>query len=89
MNPAKSQDPSPRRSGEDTSLERALLRNIVQRNTNGSLPIVSRFLSQRAQPISSEKIQSILQAALDLTEDFALDFELDEEFEALERSVVD
>jgi hypothetical protein len=87
MNPAKSQDPSPRRSG-DTSLERALLRNI-QRNTNGSLEMVSPFMSQRAQPISSEKLQSILQAALDLTEDFHLEFELDEEFEALERSVVD
>jgi hypothetical protein len=66
------------------------LRNI-QQNQNGSLPIVSPFLLQpRTQPISVEMLRSILQAALDLTESegIDIDFELDEEFEALERSVV-
>jgi hypothetical protein len=89
MNPdTKSQDQALRRSG-DTSLEQALFRNI-QQNQNRSLPIVSPFLLQpRTQPISVEMLRSTLQAALDLSESLDLDlvFELDEEFEALERSV--
>jgi hypothetical protein len=52
--------------------------------------MVSPFLLQRTQLISLEELRSTLQAALDLTssEDLDLDFDLDEEFEALERSVV-
>jgi hypothetical protein len=84
----KSQEQALRRSGK-TSLEWALLRN-VQLNPKGSQPLVSPFLFQRTQPISVEKVWSILQEALDLTslEDLDLDIELDEEFEALGRSVV-
>jgi hypothetical protein len=85
MNTDKSQDQALRKSC-DISLEQALLRNVRQ-NQNGSLPTISPF---QTQPISVEKLRETLQAALDLTlsEDFDLNFELDEEFEALERSVV-
>jgi hypothetical protein len=89
MNPDKrSQDQALRRSG-DTSLDQALFHNI-QQNRNCTPPIVSPLLLQRAQPISRENLRSILQAALDLTssEDLDLNLEFDEEFEALERSVV-
>jgi hypothetical protein len=88
MNSDKSQDQALRGSG-DTSLEQALFLDMQQKR-NGSLPMFSPFLLQRVQPISLEKLRSTLQAALDLTEsvDLDLDFELDEEFEALERSVV-
>jgi hypothetical protein len=88
MNLDKSQDEGLGRSG-DASLEQALFRNIQHQNQNGSLPIISPFLLHRRQPISIEKILETLQAALDLTssEDLDLDFELDEEFEALERSL--
>ena len=89
MNPDKSQDQAIRRSGDNTSsLEQALVRNIQQQNQN-FLPIVSPFLLQRAQPMSLDKFRSTLQAALDLTEslDLDLNFEFDEEFEALERSL--
>jgi hypothetical protein len=89
MNPDKrSQDEALRRSG-DTSLEKALSRNITP-NRNSSPPIlVSPFLLQRAQPTSRENLRSILQAALDLTssEDLDINLEFDEEFEALERSL--
>jgi hypothetical protein len=83
MNTDKSQVQALRRSG-DTSLKQALFYNI-QQNQNGSLPLISPFLLQRTQPR-----WETLQTALDLTssEDFDLDFELDKEFEALERSVV-
>jgi hypothetical protein len=87
MNPDKSQDQALRRSC-DTSLEQALLLNI-QQNQNGSLPIVSPFLLQRAQPMSLEELRSTLQAALDLSESLNLALEFDQEFEALDRSVVD
>jgi hypothetical protein len=90
MNPDKSRDQALRRSC-DTSLEQALLLNIrAQQNQNGSLPIVSPFLLQRAQPMSLEQLRSTLRAALDLSklEDLDIDFELDEEFKSLERSVV-
>jgi hypothetical protein len=88
MNTGKIQDQVLRRSS-GTSLEQALLRN-VQQNPNGSLAINSPFLFQRTQPHSIEKLRETLQAALDLvsSEDLDLDFELDEEFEALERSVL-
>jgi hypothetical protein len=90
MNPAKGQDQAlRRRSGDSTSLEQALFRNI-QQNQNGPLPIVvSPFLLQRAQPMSLEKLHATLQAALDLTEseDLDLNFEFEQEFEALERSL--
>jgi hypothetical protein len=48
---------------------------------NGSLPM-SSLIMQRAQPITRKKLRSTIQAALDL-----IDF-LDEESEALDRSVV-
>jgi hypothetical protein len=85
----KSQDQAVRKSG-DTSLEWALLRNVQLNRKVSSLPLVSPFLFQQTQPISVEKLREILQAALDLTssDDFDLDIELDEEFEALERSIV-
>jgi hypothetical protein len=84
----KIQDQALPKSG-GTSLEQALLRN-VQLNPNGSLPMDPPFLFQRTGPISIEKLRETLQAALDLvsSEDLDLDFELDEEFEALERSVL-
>jgi hypothetical protein len=43
---------------------------------------MSPFILQRAQPITRKKLRTTIQAALDL-----IDF-LDEEFEALDRSVV-
>jgi hypothetical protein len=90
MNPDNSQDPALRTSVV-TSPERALLR-IFQLNPKGFPRTVTPLLFQRGthQAISLEKLRSTLQAALDLTssEDFDLDFELDEEFEALERSVL-
>jgi hypothetical protein len=91
MIPDKSQDPSLRTRSGDTSLEGALRRNTIQHYAKGSLPMGRPFLSQQAQPMPPERLQSILQAALDLTssDDFDLEFELDEEFEALERSVID
>jgi hypothetical protein len=92
MIPDKSQDPSLRTRSGDTSLDGELRRNTIQHYTKGYLPpMVRPFLPQRAQPMSPEKLQPVLQAALDLTssDDFDLEFELDEEFEALERSVVD
>jgi hypothetical protein len=88
MNLDKSQDEGFGRSG-DASLEQALFRNAQSQNQNGSLPTISPFLLHRRQPLSIEKIRETLQAALDLTscDDLDLDFELDEEFEALERSL--
>jgi hypothetical protein len=85
MNPVKSQDQALQRNGVTRSLESALLRKL-QLNQNG---LVSSFLFQRTQPISVKKLRAILQFALDVTssEDLDLDFELDEEFEALERSL--
>jgi hypothetical protein len=86
MKPDEREDQALRSSGA-MSLKRAILRNF-QPNQNGSLP-KSPFLSQRAQPISLEKLQSTLQAALDLSSsDLYLDLELEEEFKDLERSVV-
>lgn len=86
MNPDKSQDQYPRRSG-NTSLERPLLSNIQHQNQNGSQRTVSPFLLQGAQPISLGKLRSTLQAALDISESLDLDLDLDEEFEALEQSL--
>jgi hypothetical protein len=87
MKPDKKEDQALRRSGA-ISLKRAILRNI-QPNQNGFLPIVSPFLLQRAQLIDLQKLRSTIQAALDLnSSDLDLDLELDEEFEALERSVL-
>jgi hypothetical protein len=89
MNTDKIQDQALQRSG-DTSLKQALYHNI-QQNQNGSPPsTISPSLFQWTQPISVEKLQETLQAALDLSssEDLDFDFEFEEEFKALERSVV-
>jgi hypothetical protein len=87
MKPDEREEDQTLRSSGAMSLKRAILRNL-QPNQNGSLP-KSPFLSQRAQPISLEELQSTLQAALDLTSsDLYLDLEFEEEFKDLERSVV-
>jgi hypothetical protein len=67
----------------DENQEQAVRQNgdpsLEQRN--GSPPM-SFLMLQQAQPITRKKLRSTIQAALDL-----MDF-LDEEFEALDRSVV-
>jgi hypothetical protein len=76
-----------RRSG-DTSLNQAMLLRNIQLNQNRSLPIMPpSVLLQRAQPIAHDKLRSAIQAMLD---EFSVDLDrdLDEEFEALERSVL-
>jgi Tfp pilus assembly PilM family ATPase len=90
MNTDKIQGQALQRNGDARSLEQALSCNIQHQNRTGCLTLISTSLFQRTQPISVEKLQETLQAALDLSssEDLDFDFEFEEEFKALERSVV-
>jgi hypothetical protein len=89
MNADKIQAQALQSSG-DTSLEQALFHNIQHQNQKGSFTMISPFLLHQRQPISVEKLQETLQAALDLSSsgDLDLDFDFEEEFRALERSVI-
>jgi hypothetical protein len=71
----------------DISLNRAMLLRNIQLNKNRSLPTMPpSLLLQRAQALTHDKLRSAIQAALD---EFSVDLDrdLDEEFEALERSL--
>jgi hypothetical protein len=79
MKDDESQDQARRIVGE-TSLTRAILRNIRQYR-NGSLPS-PHYPLQQAQPLTRQNLGLIIQAALDLIS-VDLDLDLDDECEDL------
>jgi hypothetical protein len=79
MKPNESHDQALRRSG-DTSLERATVLHNIQLNQNRSSPPMSPTLLLRRtqEPITRQKLRPIMQAALDLLSEEALELDLDE-----------